>query len=112
MVLQSKKVKNQLAFRGQKVCSMAGLYSRRKDKGEYYYCYTELTTRANSILKYVHTTTKSECLVFIAKDDEQAWLKKDLNQKDVLELCQPSHDPGVAWMRFLLPLIPPVFLPY
>ena len=30
--------------------------------------------------------------VFIAKEDEKAWLNKDLSQKDVRELCQPSQD--------------------
>ncbi len=30
--------------------------------------------------------------VFIAKEDEKAWLNKELSSKDVLELCQPSQD--------------------
>jgi hypothetical protein len=33
--------------------------------------------------------------VFIAKEDEKAWLNKDLSQKNVLELCHPYLDPGM-----------------
>jgi putative SOS response-associated peptidase YedK len=75
---------------------MAGLYSRWKDKetGEYYYSYTVLTTRANSILEYVHNN-KKRMPVFIDKEDEKTWLNKDLSKNDVLELCQPSQDPAM-----------------
>jgi putative SOS response-associated peptidase YedK len=87
------KIPYYVTFRDQRIRSMAGLYSRWKDKetGEYYYSYTVLTTRANSILEYVHNN-KRRMPVLIAKEDEQAWLNKDLSQKDVLELCQPSQD--------------------
>ncbi len=87
------KIPYYITFRDQKVRSMAGLYSRWKDKetGEYYYTYTVLTTRANSILEYVHNA-KKRMPVFIAKEDEKAWLDKGLSSKDVLDLCQPSQD--------------------
>lgn len=87
------KIPYYVTFRDQKLRSMAGLYSRWKNKetGEYYYSYTVLTTRANSILEYVHNN-KKRMPVFIDKEDEKAWLNKDLSQKDVLELCQPSLD--------------------
>jgi putative SOS response-associated peptidase YedK len=87
------KIPYYITFRDQKVRSIAGLYSRWKDKttGEYYFSYTVLTTRANSILEYVHNNRK-RMPVFIAPEDEKAWLNKDLNQKDVLELCQPFQD--------------------
>lgn len=90
------KIPYYITFRDQKVRSMAGLYSRWKDKetGEYYYSYTVLTTRANSILEYVHNN-KKRMPVFIAREDEKAWLNKDLSQKEVLELCQPSQDPAM-----------------
>ena len=90
------KVPYYVTFRDQQVRSMAGLYSRWKDKetGEYYYTYTVLTTRANTILEYVHNN-KKRMPVFIAKEDEKAWLNKDLSKKDVLELCQPSQDPAM-----------------
>ncbi len=87
------KIPYHITFRDQNVRSMAGLYSRWKDKetGDYYYSYTVLTTKANSILEYVHNN-KKRMPVFISKEDEKAWLNKDLSQKDVLELCQPSQD--------------------
>lgn len=85
-----------ITFRDQKVRSMAGLYSRWKNKvsGEYHYTYTVLTTRANSILEYVHNN-KQRMPVFIAQQDEKAWLNRDSNPKDVLDLCQPSQDPAM-----------------
>ncbi len=87
------KIPYYITFRDQKVRSMAGLYSRWKDKetGVYYYSYTVLTTRANSILEYVHNA-KKRMPVFIAKEDEKAWLDRGLSSKDVLDLCQPSQD--------------------
>jgi putative SOS response-associated peptidase YedK len=87
------KIPYYVTFRDQNVRSMAGLYSRWKDKetGEYYYSYTVLTTRANAILEYVHNN-KKRMPVFIAKEDEKAWLNKDLSQKDVMELCHPYLD--------------------
>jgi putative SOS response-associated peptidase YedK len=90
------KIPYYITFRDQHVRSMAGLYSRWKDKttGEYYYSYTVLTTRANSILEYVHNN-KMRMPVFIDKEDEKVWLNKDLSKKDVLELCQPSQDPAM-----------------
>lgn len=53
-----------------------------------------LTTRVNAILEYVHNNTK-RMPVFIAKEDKQAWLNKDLSQKDVMDLCQPLQDPAM-----------------
>jgi putative SOS response-associated peptidase YedK len=90
------KIPYYITFRDQQVRSMAGLYSRWKDteNGEYYYSYTVLTTKANSILEYVHNN-KKRMPVFIAKEDEKAWLNKDLTKKDVLELCHPSQDPSM-----------------
>lgn len=90
------KIPYYVTFRDQKIRSMAGLYSRWKDKetGEYYYSYTILTTRANSILEYVHNN-KKRMPVFISPDDEKAWLNKDLSKEDVLALCQPYNDTGM-----------------
>jgi len=90
------KIPYYVTFRDQQVRSMAGLYSRWKDPqtDSYYYSYTVLTTRANSILEYVHNH-KKRMPVFIAREDEQAWLNPSLSQQDVLELCQPSQDPAM-----------------
>ena len=87
------KIPYHVTFRDQKVRSMAGLYSRWKDKetGQYYYSYTVLTTKANTIMEYVHNN-KKRMPVFIAREDEKAWLNKDLSKKDVLDLCQPFMD--------------------
>jgi putative SOS response-associated peptidase YedK len=87
------KIPYYITFRDQKVRSMAGLYSRWKDKdiGRYYYSYTVLTTKANAILDYVHNN-KKRMPVFISKENEKAWLNRGLNKDDVLDLCQPFQD--------------------
>lgn len=87
------KIPYYVTFRDQKVRSMAGLYSRWKDKetGEYHYTYTVLTTRANTILEYVHNN-KKRMPVFIAPEDEKTWLSKDLTKEQVLALCRPYQD--------------------
>jgi hypothetical protein len=54
-----------------------------------------LTTAANEMLEYIHNS-KKRMPVFIAKEDEQAWLNKDLTPKDVMELCRPSEDPAMG----------------
>ncbi|MBS1952217.1 MAG: SOS response-associated peptidase [Bacteroidetes bacterium] len=91
------KIPYYITFRDYQLRSMAGLYSRWKDKAtdEYYYSYTVLTCPANSVLEYVHNS-KKRMPVLIAKEDEQAWLNKDLSQKDVMELCHPSRDPAMS----------------
>jgi putative SOS response-associated peptidase YedK len=88
------KIPYYITFRDQKIRSMAGLYARWMDKetGHYYYSYTVLTTEANLLLSHVHNS-KKRMPVFIAKEDEQSWLNKELNIKDVRELCQPTKDP-------------------
>lgn len=91
------KIPYYITFRDKQLRSMAGLYARWKENesGEYYYSYTVLTTEANSILEYVHNN-KKRMPVFIAKEDEQAWLNMDLSVKDVRELCHPSQDPAMS----------------
>jgi putative SOS response-associated peptidase YedK len=86
------KIPYYVTFKDGKPRSIAGLYSRWKDKtnGEYYYSYTVLTTRANSILEYVHNNKRMP--VFIAPEDEKTWLSKGLSKEQVLEMCQPYND--------------------
>lgn len=87
------KIPYYVTFRDQKIRSMAGLYSRWKDKetDRYYYSYTVLTTKANAILDYVHNN-KKRMPVFIDKEHEKDWLNKDLKKDDVMDLCQPFQD--------------------
>lgn len=83
-----------VTFRDGQVRSMAGLYTRWKypDRDEYYYSYTVLTTKANTIMEYVHNA-KKRMPVFIHPGDEKAWLNRDLSKADVMELCRPYDDP-------------------
>jgi putative SOS response-associated peptidase YedK len=87
------KIPYYVTFRDQKPRSIAGLYSRWKDKetGEYYFTYTLLTTRANTLMEYVHNN-KKRMPVFIAPEDEKTWLTRGLSKDQVLEMCQPYQD--------------------
>ena len=75
---------------------MAGLYSRWKNpqSGECYYSYTLLTCPANTIMEYVHNA-KKRMPVFIDKENEKAWLNRDLKKDDVMDLCKPFQDPSM-----------------
>jgi putative SOS response-associated peptidase YedK len=89
-----EKGKNKIPYfvsvKERPISSMAGLYSRWKDKvtGEYYYSYTVLTTQANPLMEYVHNN-KKRMPVIIPREYEKDWLNKDLSKDDVLALCQP-----------------------
>lgn len=90
------KIPYYVTFRDGKLRSMAGLYNRWKNPttGEYYYSYTLLTCRANTIMDYVHNA-KKRMPVFIHKDDEKDWLNRDLSKAEITDLCQPFDDPGM-----------------
>jgi putative SOS response-associated peptidase YedK len=82
-----------VTVKDQDIMSMAGLYSRWKDKAtnEYYYSYTVLTTTANPLMEYVHNN-KKRMPVIIPKEYEKDWLNKNLSKDDVLALCQPFNN--------------------
>lgn len=90
------KIPYYVTFRDQQIRSMAGLYSRWKNPatGQYYYSYTVLTCPANAILDYVHNH-KKRMPVFIAPEDEKAWLNRDLKQNEIMDLCRPYTDPAM-----------------
>jgi putative SOS response-associated peptidase YedK len=84
------KIPYYVSVKDQPIHSMAGLYSRWKDKAsdQYFYTYTVLTTVANPLMEYVHNN-KKRMPVIIPREFEKDWLKKDLPKDDVLALCQP-----------------------
>jgi putative SOS response-associated peptidase YedK len=86
------KIPYYVSFKDQPIMSMAGLYSRWKDKStdQYYYTYTVLTTVANPLMEYVHNN-KKRMPVIIPRDYEKDWLNKNLSKDDVLALCQPIN---------------------
>jgi putative SOS response-associated peptidase YedK len=84
------KVPYFVSFKDQPIASIAGLYSRWKNKatGDYYYSYTVLTTQANLLMEYIHNN-KKRMPVFIPKEYEKDWLNRNLSKEDVLALCRP-----------------------
>lgn len=92
-----EKGKNKTPFfihPGQKpVVSIAGLYSRWRDKttSDYVYTYTVLTTVANPLMAEIHNS-KKRMPVIIPPDYERDWLNPNLSKDDVLALCRPIED--------------------
>ncbi|MEO5979940.1 MAG: SOS response-associated peptidase [Chryseolinea sp.] len=84
------KVPYYLTMPGQPLFSIAGLYSRYKDKStdQEYFTYTVLTTTANALMEKVHNS-KKRMPVIIPRQYEQDWLNANLSKDDVLTLCQP-----------------------
>lgn len=84
------KIPYYVSFKEQPIMSLAGLYSRWKDRttNQYYYSYTVLTTPANALMEYVHNN-KRRMPVIIPREYERDWLDKDLSRDDVLALCRP-----------------------
>lgn len=84
------KIPYYVSFKEEPIMSIAGLYSRWKDKrtDQYYYSYTVLTTQANPMMEYVHNS-KRRMPVFIPRQYEKDWLNKNLTKDDVLALCAP-----------------------
>ena len=58
------KIPYHVTLGDEDVRTMAGLCSRWKDKdtGQYYYSYTVLTTKANTIMEYVPQQEADACL--------------------------------------------------
>lgn len=77
----------------QKVFSIAGLYSRYKDKtnDQEYLTYTVLTTRANPLMEKIHNN-KKRMPVILPRQYEKDWLNPNLTKDDVLALCKPLED--------------------
>ena len=84
------KVPYYLQLPNQPLFSIAGLYSKWKDRAtdQELYTYTVLTTKANSLMERVHNS-KKRMPVIIPRQYEQDWLNPNLTKEDVMALCQP-----------------------
>jgi putative SOS response-associated peptidase YedK len=87
------KIPYNIGFDDHKLFSIAGLYSRWKDKAtdEYIYTYTVLTTEANPLMAKIHNS-KKRMPVIIPREYEKDWLNPNLTKEDVLALCKPIPD--------------------
>src|SRR5687768_12072536 len=87
------KVPYYISIKDQEVFSIAGLYSKWKDKSNdtEYYSYTVLTTQANPLMAKIHNS-KKRMPVLLPREYEKDWLNTNLTKDDVLALCQPLDD--------------------
>ncbi len=84
------KVPYYIMVKGQELFSIAGLYSKWKDKtnDNDYFSYTVLTTKANPLMEKIHNS-KKRMPVLLPREYEKDWLNPNLSKDDVLALCQP-----------------------
>jgi putative SOS response-associated peptidase YedK len=84
------KIPYYIKLKNQPLFSLAGLYSRWKDKQteQLVYSYTVLTTEANELMSEIHNS-KKRMPVIIPREYEKDWLNRDLTQDDVLAFCKP-----------------------
>jgi putative SOS response-associated peptidase YedK len=84
------KIPYYIQVAGQPLFSLAGLYSRwrNKETDQYYYSYTVLTTKANALMDEIHNS-KHRMPVILPREFEKDWLNPNLSKDDVLALCQP-----------------------
>jgi putative SOS response-associated peptidase YedK len=82
-----------ISLKDQKLFSIAGLYSRWKNRenDQYTYSYTVLTTSANAMMSTIHNS-KKRMPVIIPREYEKDWLNQNLTKEDVLALCSPLDD--------------------
>lgn len=87
------KIPHYIGLKDQQVFSLAGLYSRWKNKEteQYYYSYTVLTTTANPLMSEIHNS-KKRMPVILAREYEKDWLNPNLTKDDVLALCTSLDD--------------------
>lgn len=90
---KSKKYPYFINIPDQPIFSIAGLYSKWKDRaaGTEYFTYTVLTTKANGFMSKIHNT-KQRMPVIIPRQYEKDWLNPNLTKDDVMALCQPIKD--------------------
>ena len=84
------KIPHYISVKDQPLFSLAGLYSRWKDKNteQWTYTYTVLTTAANDLMREIHNS-KQRMPVIIPREYEKDWLNRDLTTDDVKAFCQP-----------------------
>lgn len=87
------KIPYYIKLKEQALFSLAGLYSRWKDRAtdQSFYTYTVLTTKANELMSTIHNS-KKRMPVIIPRQYERDWLNHNLTQEDVLAFCQPVDD--------------------
>lgn len=84
------KIPYNVKLKDQEMFSIAGLYSRwkNKDTDQYYFSYVVLTTVANPLMQKIHNS-KKRMPVLLPREYEKDWLNPNLTKEDVLALCQP-----------------------
>ncbi len=84
------KVPYFISLSDQPIFSIAGIYTRWKnrDNDRYYYSYSVLTTKANTLMHEIHNS-KHRMPVILPRQYEKEWLNPTLTKDYVLALCQP-----------------------
>lgn len=80
--IDNKKVKRNIYINEESIISLAGIYSRFKNKeGKYYYAFTILTREASDSMKKVHNRMP----IILNKNDEYKWINNSINDIRILK---------------------------
>jgi putative SOS response-associated peptidase YedK len=84
------KIPYYIHLKHERIFSLAGIYAEWYNEVEekLYKTFSILTTEANSLMKSIHNT-KHRMPAIIKKEDEEKWLKPNLDKNQILELLQP-----------------------
>jgi putative SOS response-associated peptidase YedK len=85
-----KKYPHFVFLPSNEIFSMGGIWEEWVDKstGEVMKTFSILTTEANPLMQRIHNVKKRMPLI-LGKDAEREWLREDLSNKEILDLCVP-----------------------
>jgi len=91
-----KKIPWFIGIKDTDIFSMAGIWDEwvNLDTGEIFRGFSILTTKANSIMEKIHNT-KKRMPVILLPEYERDWLKSDIDEKKVQDLCTSVEDKWV-----------------
>jgi putative SOS response-associated peptidase YedK len=93
MELNKMKYPHYIAPAKHDIMYVAGIYAHWTNgiTREVNTTFSMITTEANPLMARIHNLKKRQPLV-LSHTDSENWLNHNLNEKDVIELMQPTHD--------------------
>jgi putative SOS response-associated peptidase YedK len=91
-----QKMKQPYTFKvkEEKVFSFAGIYSEREDaEKKKHYTFAIITTKPNKVAAEVHDRMP----VILHREDEETWLDKEADPKELMHLLRPYDGELISW---------------
>lgn len=82
------------------IFSMAGIFDSwvNKSTGEIVNTYSIITTKANSLMSYIHNT-KQRMPILLKPENESHWLDSNLSNSDIIDLMEPVEAENMSSYR-------------